>query len=115
MVGVKWTAASNLLVHTQAPSPNELVATLGNAFLVLLLMGHISDIIPNVRWSCVVLANVPTSKAPDLSAHNPDALHSELAMFNPEYYNLTIVRTTLSGPLCPSSSPATLYGWGVPS
>ena len=22
---------------------------------------------------------------------------------------------TLSGPLCPSSSPATLYGWGVPS
>jgi hypothetical protein len=26
VVGVKWMAASNLLIRTQAPSPNELVA-----------------------------------------------------------------------------------------
>jgi hypothetical protein len=53
-------------------------------------MGRISDIIPNVRWSRVVLANVPTGKAPNLSAHDPNTLYSKLAMFNPDYNDLTI-------------------------
>ena len=29
--------------------------------------------------------------------------------------NSPVVVRDLSGPLCPSSSPATLYSWGVPS
>ena len=90
VLGVKWTAVSNLLVHTNAPSPDELVAALESATAVMATLAPIKQIIPNVRWSCVVLSNVYTGKTPDSPAHHPTILNLELPTANPEYRNLTI-------------------------
>ena len=51
VVGVKWTAASNLLVRAQAPSPSALVAALEAVQEALSDDEHlfIKDIIPNTR------------------------------------------------------------------
>ena len=89
VVGVKWTAASNLLVRAQAPSPNELA----NALLAVSLTAFtapIKNIIPNVRWSRVVLSNVHSGKTPDSPAHSPAMLHLELTQANPEYRDLNV-------------------------
>ena len=90
VVGVKWTAASNLLVRAHAPSPNELVDALESATALMALPAYIKDIIPNVRWSRVVLSNVFSGKTPDSPAFSPQIIHNELAAANPEYRNLTI-------------------------
>ena len=90
VVGVKWTAASNLLVRANAPSPDELVAALESATAVMATPAPIKQIIPNVRWSRVVLSNVHTGKTPNSPAHHPAILNLELTTANPEYRNLTI-------------------------
>ena len=90
VVGVKWTASANLLVRAHAPSPTELVDTLESATKLMTFPAYIKDIIPNVRWSCVVLSNVFTGKAPDSPAHPPHIIHHELSTANPEYKNLII-------------------------
>jgi hypothetical protein len=91
VVGVKWTQISNLAVRTQAPSPMVLVAALKavqasitNDLLI------IKDIIPNTRWSCMTLSHVYTSKEPNSSTYNPEDIHEELVLNNPNYALLTI-------------------------
>jgi hypothetical protein len=56
---VKWTPASNLVVHAQAPSPTVLVTALKavqtsikNDQLI------IKDVIPNTRWFRMTLSHV---------------------------------------------------------
>jgi hypothetical protein len=59
VVGVKWTAASNLLVCTQAPSPSALVAALKAVQEALFdAYSEVKDIIPNARWSHMTLSHV---------------------------------------------------------
>ena len=91
VAGVKWTAASNLLIRAQAPSPSVLVAAL-EAIRPTLTIPHltINDIIPNTRWSHVTLSHVHTGKTPNSPAHSPEELHEELALHNPAYASLTI-------------------------
>ena len=91
VVGVKWTASSNLVVRTQAPSPTALVLALKavQATLITDLL-IIRDIILNTRWSCMTLSHVYTGKEPDLSPHTSETLHEELSTHNPTYAALTI-------------------------
>ena len=66
---MKWTAASNLLIHTQ----------------------EVKDIISNARWSCMTLSHVYTSVGEDTPhAHSPEVIHEELTASNPNYAALTI-------------------------
>ena len=90
VVGVKWTASANLLVRAHAPSPTVLVDALESATQLMTFPAYIKDIIPNVRWSRVVLSNVFTGKTPDSPAHPPHIIHHELSAANPEYKNLII-------------------------
>ena len=81
MVGVKWTSSSNLVVHTQAPSPHALVAALwmvpealsSNQLVVV-------DIIPNTRWSYMIPSHFYTGKEPESTVFNPEAIHEELTL-----------------------------------
>lgn len=90
MVGVKWTSSSNLVVHTQAPSPHALVAALwmvpealsGNQLVVV-------DIIPNTRWSYMIPSHVYTGKEPESTVFNPEAIHEELTL-NSQLHPLTM-------------------------
>ena len=54
------------------------------------LPGRIKDIIPNVKWSRMVLSSIPSGKTPDSPAYSSYSLHAELAAANPDYSNLTI-------------------------
>lgn len=90
VVGVKWTTASNLLVRAQAPSPNILTNALQNVVPTMPFLGCIKDIIPNVKWSRVVLSSIPSGKTPDSPAYSSYSLHAELAAANPDYSDLTI-------------------------
>jgi hypothetical protein len=92
VVGVKWTAASNLLVRAQAPSPSALVAALEVVQEALSDDDHlfIKDIIPNTRWSRMTLSHVYTGKGPDKPAHSPEVIHEELTTNNPSYAALII-------------------------
>ena len=92
VVGVKWTAASNLLVRAQAPSPSVLVDALEAVMMDLKggMAMRVKDIIPNARWSRVTLSHVFTGKGPDLPAHGPNDIHEELTAHNPNYASLTI-------------------------
>ncbi|KAF9789294.1 hypothetical protein BJ322DRAFT_1105154 [Thelephora terrestris] len=76
VVGVKWTASSNLVVRAQAPSPTSLVSAL-KAVQASIVDDQlkISDIIPNVRWSQMTLSHVFTSKDSDSPAFSPEAIH----------------------------------------
>ena len=90
---MKWTAASNLLVHAQAPSPSVLVAALEAVQAALIdddEMLDIKDIIPNTRWSRMTLSHVLTSRGPDSPVHSPEEIHEELATNNPNYAALSI-------------------------
>ena len=89
-VGMKWTAASNLLVRAHATSPNELVDTLETTTASMAFLAYIKDITPNMKWSRVILSNVFTGKAPNSPAHSPHIIHTELFTANPEYRNLII-------------------------
>ena len=91
VVGVKWTSSSNLVVRTQAPSPHALVAAL-QAVQSVLGDGHlaITDIIPNTRWSHMTLSHVYTGKEPDSPVFNPEGIHKELVLNNPDYTHLII-------------------------
>ena len=91
VVGVKWTAASNIVVHAQAPSSSALVTAL-KATQATLVLKTIStkDIIPNLRWSRMTLSHIFTGKEPDLPAYSPEALHEELSTHNPTYSSLII-------------------------
>jgi hypothetical protein len=52
VVGVKWTAASNLLIRAQASSPSTLVAALEAVQEAIFDdLPEVKDIIPNARWS----------------------------------------------------------------
>jgi len=91
VVGVKWTVASNLLVHAQAPSPSALIAALEAVRPALTDQQMIiTDIIPNAKWSRVTLSHVYTGKGPNSPAHLPETIHEELATHNPSYARLTI-------------------------
>jgi hypothetical protein len=93
VVGVKWTAASNLLVCTQAPSPSALVAALEAVQAALIddnEMLDIKDIIPNTRWSHMTLSHVLTSRGPNSPVYSPEEIHEELATNNPNYAALNI-------------------------
>jgi hypothetical protein len=91
VVGVKWTASSNLVVCAQAPSPSALVSAL-KAVQASLVTDQliIKDITPNMRWSCMTLSHVFTGKGTNSPAYSPEALHEELTMHNPSYAALTI-------------------------
>ena len=87
VVGVKWTSSSNLVVHAQAPSPHALQAVpeaLSGDQLVVV------EVIPNTRWSRVTLSHVYTGKEPHSTVFNPEAIHEELALNNPNYALLTM-------------------------
>ena len=90
MVGMKWTTASNLLIYTQEPSPYESVDTLDSATALIATPVPIKDIIPNTRWSCMVLPNIHSGKTPNSPAHSSGILDWELISANPEYNDLTI-------------------------
>ncbi|KAF9784558.1 hypothetical protein BJ322DRAFT_1021289 [Thelephora terrestris] len=91
VVGVKWTAASNLVVCAEAPSPSALVNTLkGVQASITSNLLIIKDIIPNTRWSRVTLSHVFTGKEPDSPAYSPEALHEELFTHNPNYMSFII-------------------------
>jgi len=91
VVGVKWTPASNLVVHTQAPSPSVLVSAL-KVVQGSINSDHliIKDVIPNTRWSCMTLSHVYTGKDPNSPTFNPEDIHEELTLHNPIYTQLTI-------------------------
>jgi hypothetical protein len=91
VVGVKWTASSNLVVRAQAPSPASLVSAL-KAVQASIVDDQlkISDIIPNARWSRMTLSHVFTGKDSDSPAFSPEAIHEELSTYNPTYSLLTI-------------------------
>ena len=91
VVDMKWTPASNLVVHAQAPSPTVLVAafkavqtTIKNDLLI------IKDVIPNTRWSRMTLSHIYTGKEPNSPIFNPEDIHEELTLQNPKYAQLTI-------------------------
>jgi hypothetical protein len=91
VVGVKWTAGSNLVVRARAPSPTALVSAL-ESVQEALEDDHrvINDIIPNTRWSRVTVSYVYSGKEPSSSAHSSSALQQEFAAHNPAYASLTI-------------------------
>jgi hypothetical protein len=91
VVGVKWTPASNLVVRAQAPSPTVLVTAL-KAVQTSIKNDHliIKDIIPNTRWSRMTLSHIYTGKESHSSYFNPEDIHEELTMHNPNYTQLTI-------------------------
>ena len=86
VVGVKWTSSSNLVVRTQAPSPHALVAAL-RAVIGVLSDDHrvVADVIPNTRWSRMTLSHVYTGKEPHSTVFNPEGIHEELTLNNPNY------------------------------
>jgi hypothetical protein len=89
---VKWTAASNQLVRTQAPSPSALVAALEVVREAIFNdLPEVKDIIPNARWSRMTLSHVYTGVGKDTPhAHSPEVIHEELTASNPDYTALTI-------------------------
>ena len=91
VVSVKWTAASNLVVHAQAPSPSALVLAL-KATQASYESDHliIKDITPNMTWSHMTLSHIFTGKNSKTSAYSPEDLHEELSTHNPNYASLTI-------------------------
>ena len=91
VVGVKWTSASNLLVHAQAPSPAVLVAALEEVCWALECHQlKIRDIIPNTKWSRVTVSHVYTGKEENSDTFSAETLHSKLTKYNPAYASLTI-------------------------
>ena len=49
-----------------------------------------NDVIPNTRWSCMTLSHVYTGKEPDSPIFDPQGIHEELVLNNPNYALLTI-------------------------
>ena len=68
------------------------VGTLYQAVPEALISDHlvINDVIPNTRWSHMTLSHVYTGKEPDSPVFNPEGIHEELVMNNPNYTHLTI-------------------------
>ena len=91
VVGVKWTARSNLVVRARAPSPTVLVNAL-EAVRHTLVDDHrvINDITPSTRWSRVTVSHVYSGKELTTPAHSSSVLHEELAAHNPAYATLNI-------------------------
>ena len=91
VVGVKWTPGSNLVVRARAPSTSALVSAL-EAVRGTLEDDHrvINDIIPNTRWSRVIISHVYSGKESISPAHSSTTLHQEFASNNPAYAALTI-------------------------
>ena len=88
---MKWTTSSNLVVCTQALSPIALVTALQVALEAL--SGDcmvVIDIIPNTRWSHMTLSHIYTGKEPDSPIFNPEGIHEELALNNPNYACLNV-------------------------
>jgi hypothetical protein len=50
----------------------------------------IKDVIPNTRWSRMTLSHVYSGQEPNSSIFNPEDIHEELALNNPNYAQLTI-------------------------
>ena len=91
VVGVKWSARSNLVVRARAPSPDVLVNALEAVRHTVIVDRHaINDIIPSKRWSRVTVSHIYSGKELTTPAHSSPILHEEPAAHNPAYAALNI-------------------------
>ena len=96
----KWTAKGNIILtggHTNTlqqivAAKNSISKTIASNFPTIHTTANAPNITANVKWSKILVNNVPTGASNNQGPRNPDECHKALSINNPEYAALNITQ-----------------------